>query len=415
MATVYLPLGYPQVSGTFETIVYQGTVVRVYQNVTDPRTDAQVFRRYLMRDLTKMRAVAGEYPKAAWKIQFGRLWGTVINQICLGNAEGYWDAAWNEWETMSQAERDYLNENVPFLATWLEPGRVWWALYRTLWQWSDAHGENVFHMPAISASDPDPGWLWWSSGLTAYDLQAYADTVTWWDDRAQAFIFSGSWSSWNGTGPRDGTLRQGSTVGGYVEVLPKFSNARLWYAKNTDTGDIEVYYGGAVQQTIATNGALAWQQVYDVGRVRADQKPLRFRHGGPAGKLIDIDGVELWTVYKGEDLELVGSGWQMVAKAVPAGDYYHFLDGVGVVNYFFNFVGRYCKVYFPVGPVYTTFAFFVDGALAGSYNAYSTQEYMERFIVLGPFRRTLHRVEVKAYNGKLAVDRVEVRNYKADL
>lgn len=415
MATVYLPLGYPVQSGTFSTLVFQGQVVRLYMSIDDPRTDTQIFRRKLLGDVTKMRAVMGEYAKRAQGIQFGSKWGAIINQMCMGDVDGLWSTAWGEWDSMSQSQRNYLNDNAPFVATWNMPGRVYWALYQTLYNWNEAHGGNKFHMPLIVASDPDEGWIWWRAKIDKYDLQADADVAEWSDSNDGPFMQNGSWSNWTGTGPRNSTMRIGSTVGGYLEINAKYNHLKLWHGKNTDRGNIQIYYDDAVQATINSNGAESYQNIYDVGYVPVIKQPVRFIHGGPAGKIIDVDGVEVWINYKGEYLELDDEAWTVVNNAGAVDGYYHFLNTVGFRIYHFNFVGRYAKIYFPMRPEFSTWSFHVDGLQVGTFNAYSASEVQGASFVIGPFRKTLHRCEVRAPGGKVGVDVVKIRNYKKDL
>lgn len=181
MATIYLPLGFPIQSGTFNTLVFQGQVVRQYTLAEDHRTDDQLWRRKLFSDISEMRGSMGEYVKAACRIQFGTKWTSVLGQMCMGNVDGYWATAWDEWDVMTQAQRDYLNENAPYVVTWNEPGRVWWAMYQTLFNWNEDHGGNKFHMPAIQVNDPDAGWGWWLATFDKYDFQVYADVAKWFD------------------------------------------------------------------------------------------------------------------------------------------------------------------------------------------------------------------------------------------
>lgn len=415
MATIYLPLGFPIQSGTFNTLVFQGQVVRQYTLAEDPRTDDQLWRRKLFSDISKMRGSMGEYVKAACRIQFGTKWTSVLGQMCMGNVDGYWATAWDEWDVMTQAQRDYLNENAPYVVTWNEPGRVWWAMYQTLFNWNEDHGGNKFHMPAIQVNDPDAGWGWWLATFDKYDFQVYADVAKWFDSSLAYFGINGSWPVWNGPGPRDNNMRIGSTVNGYLEVQPSFNHCKLWYGKNTDRGNLDIYYNGDVQVTIDCNGAEAYQFKYDVGLTLPASQPLRFYHGGPVGKLVDVDGVELWTNYKGDYCELTGTGWTTVSNAGAVDGYYHERQGVGEVSYYFNFYGRYAKIYFPKKPIYTNWSFWVDDVYFGGVNAYSATEVQGQSAVVGPFRKTLHRCEVRAPGGDVAVDLIKIRDLKKDL
>jgi hypothetical protein len=415
MPIVYLPMGYPQLSGSFETIIYQGQVVRMYTGVTDPRTGDQTFRRKLYSDIARMRASAKDYPKAAWKLQFGRTWGTVIMQICLSDADSLWSTAWDEWDGMSTAQKEYLNLNAPYVATWLEPGRIFWALYQTLWRWADARGGNKYNMPEITAQENDAGYTWWASVLADHDLQAYKDLLTWYDNIGQTFSKSGTWSNWSGAGPRDNTLAQCSSVGGYAEVLPKFNQAVLWYAQNTDTGLIGIFFDQGMQDEQDTNGVLTWQKTYAVGHVRPAHQPLRFVHNGPSGKLIDVDGVELAIVNKGYYLEREGAGWIEQSNAGAAFGYYDLnLTGWGA-GYWFNFVGRYAVLYFPKRPEFSYWSIEVDGQYYPGCNAYNGTELQRQTYVIGPLTKGLHRVHVWTTGQGVAVDEIKIRNYKADL
>lgn len=415
MATVILPLGYPVESGAVgDSMIYQGTVVKVYTLPKDPRTDAQIFQRKLFSDIAKMRASAGEWAKRSWRISYGSKWTSVIMQMAKADVDGYWSDAWDEWDGFSIAQQDYIRENCGFLGTFNDPGRVWWALYSMLYKWDLNNGGVLFYQPVPNANDPDAMFTWWLIGADGYGLKSNADVATWYDDRISWASQNGTWAFWSGSGPRDDTLKQGSTVGGYLEVFYSFNHCRLWYAKNVDTGIIQVYYDGAVQSSIDTNGALTWQQILDVGLILPAQQPLRFIHGGPSGKLIDIDGAELWTIYKGEYLELLGAGWNKVNAVGAAEGYYHLRTGVGQTSFAFNFTGRYCKIYFPKRPDFSTWSFYVDGIAQSGYMPYAAVEVQRDFHILGPFRKTLHRCQVVA-SSNIAVDEVVIRDKKSEL
>lgn len=415
MARVTLPLGYPLQSGAFETFVYQGNVVREYINTPDPRTDNQLWRRKLFSDIAQMRASLGAYPKAAYKIQFGTRWSTIIIQICLADIGGHWSTAWDQWDAMTQQQRDYISFHVPFYATWNDPGRVWWAMYSALYNWALDHDQDKFHMPPATPSENDDALGWWSQPLTAYDLQPNTDIPAWQDNYGSLSRRTGSWQYWNGPGPRDNTMSICETVGGYAEITKPFTHVRLWYGKNTDRGNLDVYYDGAVQETINQNGAESYQYKYDLGYIPPAQQPVRFIHGGPAGKLIDIDGIELWTNYKGDHVELTGDDWTTIANPGAVDGYYHERQGGGIAQYFFNFVGRYAQIFYPTKPTYTTWAFRVDGIFVAGVYAYAPTETHGQSTLLGPFRDTLHRCEVTAHGGQLAIDTIKIRNYKRDL
>lgn len=415
MAQVYLPLGFPSLGGGFDNIVYQGGVARVHLVSVDPRTNDQLFRRYLVKDLMKMRGTMGEYARAAMKLWFGSKWIAVVNQMCMGDADGLWSGAWAEWDGMSQDDRDYIDLHAPYLATWNEPGRVWWALYQTLYRWVEANEGNVYHMPAVSAGDIDLGLSWWSASIHDYDLQADVDMAQWWDGMSGVFSRSGTWEEWAGPGPRDGTMLISSTLGNYLEVVKPFNHARVWYGKNDDRGRLGYYYGGVLVGSINVNGPEQYQFKLDMPLLFENQLPLRFVHRGTAGKKVDVDGVELWTNYKGEYLELEGGGWAKVTAAGALDGYYHQLDDSVERSFYFNFVGRYAQIYYVGRQEQSTWLIDVDGERVFESSAYYYREEFGLKFTLGPFRKTLHRCRVTAPNGVLSVDAVRIRSYKKDL
>ena len=94
MAIVYLPFGYPLLSGeTFETLVFQGTIVRKYVINTDPRTNSQLFSRWLFADMGRTRGTLGSWGRGAVRNVLGSRWTGNFMQLVKADDGGRWTEA----------------------------------------------------------------------------------------------------------------------------------------------------------------------------------------------------------------------------------------------------------------------------------------------------------------------------------
>lgn len=162
MVQVVLPYGYPKLSGEVEqTVIYQGTLARIYAVPKDPRTDSQLFERKLFSDIAKMRGSVGPWARGLWKISFGSKWATVVYQMARSDALGYWSARRDEWDGFTVETKEYLTGEAPYRVLYNDPGMIWWCLYGMLYDWAQDHACDWWQMPEPDETYQDNMFEWW--------------------------------------------------------------------------------------------------------------------------------------------------------------------------------------------------------------------------------------------------------------
>jgi hypothetical protein len=114
------------------------------------------------------------------------------------------------------------------------------------------------------------------------------------DDSHSAWIYSGVWTIYTGSGPAGNTMHYTSTPGDHAELLFNGTKFTLTFAKFSNRGLIDVYVDGAFVETINANTpTLAWQQIYTSPSYPAGNHTVRFVHAG-SGTYIDIDAIQIY-------------------------------------------------------------------------------------------------------------------------
>lgn len=133
MVQVYLPMGYPLQTGVgFANVLYQGSIVRLYQIPKDPRTDVQLENRRFLSDTSRMRSNLGTWARALCKLSMGTKWGSVLYQAIKADVDSCWSNAVSEWESLLEGERVPWRNNAPYQATFNDQGLIFFALTRVL-------------------------------------------------------------------------------------------------------------------------------------------------------------------------------------------------------------------------------------------------------------------------------------------
>ncbi|MFZ5818725.1 MAG: M4 family metallopeptidase, partial [Chloroflexota bacterium] len=154
------------------------------------------------------------------------------------------------------------------------------------------------------------------------------------DDTDSAWVYSGTWTAYNGSGPYNSTLHYTTTVGAYAEITFTGTQVTLTYTQNPNRGSIKVYMDGVEVETFSANGSLAWQQTW-TSEVYADgEHTVRFEHAG-GGSLIDIDAIQVFGpvgpgTYDDTDSAWVYSGtWTAYSGSGPYNSTLHYTSTVG--------------------------------------------------------------------------------------
>lgn len=169
MVQVYLPLGYPQISGVgFANVLYQGNTVRLYSVPTDPRSGAQLENRRLLSDVSKMRGAFGTWARGVCKAVYGSRWSTVLWQIIKADIESWWSNAVDEWEGFTSVNQDAWRAAAPFQATHNDPGQIFFGMARVLAR-SMLHYVGVGYRTSIWTQAQHASAVeWWTHAVGGY-------------------------------------------------------------------------------------------------------------------------------------------------------------------------------------------------------------------------------------------------------
>lgn len=251
MVQVYLPMGYPQLSGLeFANVIYQGNVVRLYTVPKDPRTEAQLQQRRLLADISKVRASLGSWGKAACKTALGARWSTVIWQCVKADIEGWWSAALEEWDDFAEPNKEAWRTACPYQATYNDMGQIYFGLVRLV-----AHA--IVHYSNLS----------WGSSTTWTEAQS-ATATTWWTkqviDAVPVGITNDSSSKINKT-QWDRITHAASYGGQYYQSVPWPTRyvEFYFYGRSFDYGylagptmyEVKIYVDGVLARTLWQNTA----------------------------------------------------------------------------------------------------------------------------------------------------------------
>lgn len=193
MANVYLPLGYPLLSGEeYTTVIYQGTVARLYVIPADPRTDAQVDNRNLFRDFAKVRSSLGEWGRGALRAALGAKWASILYQLAKADSFTWWSDSLNQWSGLSPSIRAAWNQVAPYQATFNEPGEVWFRMCRLIANALEQYSGDIWQAGALWLNDSGEALDWWQRDLSD------ALVAGKYDDDHPLIVYVGTWGKvWN--------------------------------------------------------------------------------------------------------------------------------------------------------------------------------------------------------------------------
>lgn len=144
MPKVYLPLGSASASGQMgEMMVYQGNTVRVYTVPVDPRTNAQIDVRNLFHDVTKILKTLGLFGRGKLSGMVGPRWYTLAYAAITGNGAQLLNEQLAIWDTLTDVERDAWRDVAPYVATYADPGKMFFAVGGALQEWGYAYMVNM--------------------------------------------------------------------------------------------------------------------------------------------------------------------------------------------------------------------------------------------------------------------------------
>jgi hypothetical protein len=260
MAIVYLPMGYPLVSGAeAETIIYQGQLVRSYTLPNDPRSDSQLFSRKFLSDVSKMRSKLGAFGKLAMKETLGSAWSTVIFQLVKSDSDGWWSEAGEIWDSMTDEQKNAWRSASPYQLTFNDVGLIFFSLARVVFKALEKYRGNAYLSAEWGADDSAAAAAWWAKSKLDSVILA---TLAFSDDRLSV---AGAWNLENGF--------YKTTVQGQGSILAVINarEGRFHYGRGEDLGVGYLQFGNDEPIEINGNVASGWGTAFydfDLGRKR---------------------------------------------------------------------------------------------------------------------------------------------------
>jgi YD repeat-containing protein len=111
------------------------------------------------------------------------------------------------------------------------------------------------------------------------------------DDTDAAWIYSGDWATYNGTGPYADTLHYSTTVGNSAEVYFTGEQFSLTYTALADRGVVDVYVDNVKVVSLNEGGPGSWQQRWFSDPLAPGNHTLRIVHA--SGGVVDIDAITI--------------------------------------------------------------------------------------------------------------------------
>lgn len=390
MAQVILPYGYPVISGEgWSSLVYQGTVVRLYADAADPRTDSQNFERALFGDLKRLISSAGMWPKSSWRFMFGTRWSSIVYQMARGNVDGYWNFGLSAFDGINLTQKNLWRASAPYQATYNDPGRVWYAYLYMLYQWATSKGINNFKMVNPIGANAASMLVWWQAGLDKYGFQENGEMLGFVPAQLARWKYVGAWSN-------DGMLRMSSTPGDYAEITLVNSQVQFLLYGGTDGANVEVKLNGSQIGFCNTNlggpGGTEWNDVWRTPATRV----YRLYHVGTSGQKIRVDALSYGCSYGRYDLDAMIGGWQSYSSGGPPESEKWKSTGAGARAIEFNFVGAYIYAWFDRGVEYGMMRIIIDGVEYGTIDLSVVGGGVIPQALFGRFRSGLHRCRIEA-------------------
>lgn len=166
MPQVYLPFGYPRLSGLeFQNLIYQGEMVRSYTVPVDPRNDAQLVQRHLFADLSRMRGTLGAFGRAVARLTLGSRWTGVFTQIVKADVGGWWSSAVNSFEGFAELSKNAWRDAAPNKATYNDVGKIYFGVVQTMAQALLYYGSDLWGVDVWGEGDSAAATAWWTKGL----------------------------------------------------------------------------------------------------------------------------------------------------------------------------------------------------------------------------------------------------------
>jgi hypothetical protein len=420
MATVYLPYGWPRLSGEFESVIYQGTLARAYVGVDDPRTGSQVMARRIFADAQRVKAAAGAWAKFLWKRRLGNRWSTILYQVPLGDVGGLWTAAMDAWNAKSDAQRQAWRDYAPYVVTYNDPGKVFWGMAYVVYEWLQANLNGFYDQPNPADEDPEAMGIWWLQDVapnTPGEDMAWVDRgrYSFVDDRDLRCVYSGNWTQWNGNGPYLLTMSQSHNAGDTVTVEIVGDWLDVYYAKNVDCGSFRIYIDDVLKATINAKASLAWQQLWRSSYLGKGTHVVKLENIG--GGLLDFDALKVYNDVQEDWFTYAGGGNSFVVDNNCDLNRYALCASGYETEARLIVKGRWASLTYVAGPGRGDVDFYCDGKLKLTFSQLSASTLYFRNLVLPALGGAgLHELIFKKHaSGTMCIDGFQVADIKANV
>lgn len=245
MPTVYLPLGSAAASGQMgEMVIYQGVTVRKYVIPTDPRTQAQIDIRNLFFDVTKTLRTLGLFGRGVLAGLFGPRWYTMAYQRAAGAGAGNLAGYDPEWDAFTLEEQDAWRAASPFVATYSDPGQIFYSFARVLQFWVSTVSPETFLSVAPAADNAAAYRAAWDVGLENVLTSAKVG-----HDDAR-LIYTGTWTTWSHPQAFIGSLARTVVVGNSVKFYFRGNRVNIGIYKSAASGVFTATFSDGTTQVI---------------------------------------------------------------------------------------------------------------------------------------------------------------------
>ena len=288
MVQVYLPFGYPLVSGEFsQSLIYQGNIVRLYTLPKDPRTADQTFERKFFADVIRMRSTCGTFGKGAARAALGSKWGTVLYQLVRADDGGWWSESVQQWDEGNDVQRENWRQMAPFQATYNDPGKVYYCLARAMMQYVNNYTGLVWKGDIWDMSQDQEASEWWA--LVAKD-ELQKQLI---GDEHASVEYVGNWTQYFDGAASGGKYHHATNdVANRCRVFYYGRNVQLYYFRSVNYYTADVYIDGllvgSVDQHVGGTGT--YYQLFENSYRGLHVIEVRCRVNGA----VNVDGFEFF-------------------------------------------------------------------------------------------------------------------------
>lgn len=261
MVQVFLPMGYPQLSGEeLDHVIYQGTIVRFYSVPKDPRSGAQLASRRFLSDVVKMRAMLGTFARAACKGVFGKKWSTIVYQLVRADINHWWTDAVIEWQGFSETFKEEWRTAAPFRACYNDLGLIYFGLTRVIYRALLSYSNTTWDSAEWAENECDLASAWWSRDLTGVFLKGTVDSAL------AGLPYVGSWATETDAGAYLGSYNVTASSGvAYLELYVMAKQIDFYFTRRPDAGSQNIYINGrALQVFDQYAGSTQYQQTINL-------------------------------------------------------------------------------------------------------------------------------------------------------